>query len=89
MFLNPGKCCFIGFGSNPGKSNLILEASIKIFLEEESAVFGVTIENRLTFLSYLKDLCKKIANKLNMLIRLYVIIMSRTRLRVNLHSIVA
>ena len=49
MFLNPGKCYFIGFGSNPGKSNLILEGSIKIFLEEESVVFEVTIKNRLTF----------------------------------------
>ena len=30
MVLNRGKCCYMSFGSNPDKSDLILKYSIKI-----------------------------------------------------------
>ena len=59
MVLNQGKCCYMRFGSNPDKNDLILEDSTKIPLAEEYAILGVTIDN------HLKNLCKKIANKLN------------------------
>ena len=70
MVLNQGKCCYMSFGSNPDKSDLILEDSTKIPSAEEYAILGVTIDNRLTFNNYLKNLYKKIANKLDALIRI-------------------
>ena len=44
MVLNPGKCSYMSFGSNPDKSDLILEDSTKIPSAEEYVVLGVTIE---------------------------------------------
>ena len=44
---------------------LILEESIEIPSAEEYVVLGITIDNRLTFYKYLKNFCKKIANKVN------------------------
>ena len=70
MVLNPGKCCYMNFGSKPDKSDLILDDSIKIPTAEEYVILGVTIDNMLTFYSQLKNLCKKIANKLNALTRI-------------------
>ena len=34
---------------------------------EEHVVLGITIDSRLTFYFHLKELCKKVANKLNAL----------------------
>ena len=65
MVLNPGKCCYMSFGSTPDKSDLILEESTKILSAEEYAILRVAIDNRLTFYNHLKNLCKKVANKLN------------------------
>ena len=70
MVLNPGRYCYMSFGSNPNKSDLILKDSTKIPSAEEYVVLGVTIDNRLTFYNHLKNLCKKIANKLNALTRI-------------------
>ena len=63
MVLNPSKRCYMSFGSNPDKSDLILEDSTKVSSAEEYVILGVTIENRLTFYNHLKNVCKKIANK--------------------------
>ena len=49
MVLNPGKCCYVSFGSNSDKSGLILEDSAKIPSAEEHVVLGVTVNNWLTF----------------------------------------
>ena len=49
MILNPGKWCYMSFGSNPDKSDLILEDSTKIPSAEEYLILGVTIDNWLTF----------------------------------------
>ena len=38
MVLNPGKCCYMSFGSNPDKSDLILEDSTKIPSAEEYVI---------------------------------------------------
>ena len=69
MVLNPGKCCFMSLGSNSDNSDLILEDSNKIPSSEENIALGITIDNKLTFYSHLKQLCKKVANKLNALTR--------------------
>ena len=55
--LNPGKCCYMSFGSNPDKSDLILEDITKIPSAEEYVILGVTTDNRLTFYNCLKKLC--------------------------------
>ena len=70
MILNPGKRCYMSFSCNPHKSDLILEDSTKIPSAEEYVILGVTIDNRLTFYNHLKNICKKIANKLNALSRI-------------------
>ena len=44
IVLNQGKCCYMSFGSNPDKSDLILEDSTKIPSAEEYAILGVTID---------------------------------------------
>ena len=49
MVLNPGKCCYMSFGSKPVKSDLILEDSTKLPTVEEYVILGDTIDNRLTF----------------------------------------
>ena len=49
MVLNPGKWCYMSFGSNPDKSDLILEDSTKIPSAEEYLILGVTIDNWMTF----------------------------------------
>ena len=56
--------------SNPGQSDLILKDSTKIPSAEDYLILGVTIDNRLIFYNYLKNLCKKIANKLNAMARI-------------------
>ena len=45
MVLNTGKCCYMSFGSNPDKSDLIFEDSTKIPSAEEYVILGVTIDN--------------------------------------------
>ena len=70
MVLNPGKYCYMSFGFNPDKSYLILEDGTKILSAEEYVILRVTIENHLTFYNHLKNLCKRITNKLNALTRI-------------------
>ena len=41
MVLNPGKWCYMSFGSNPDKSGLIREDSTKISSAEEYVILGV------------------------------------------------
>ena len=60
MVLKPGKCCYISLGSNSDKSDLILKDCTKIPSAEEYIVLRVTIDNRLTFYSHLKNLSKKL-----------------------------
>ena len=60
MVLNPGKYCDLSFGPNLDKNNLILDL----------IVLRVTIDNKLTLYNHLKNLCKKIAQKLNALTRI-------------------
>ena len=50
----------MSFGSNPDKSDLILEDSTKISSAEEYVILGVTRDNRLTFTTTLKTFVKKL-----------------------------
>ena len=49
----------MNFGSNPDKSDLILEDNTKIPSAGEYVILGVSIDNRLTFYNHFKNLCKK------------------------------
>ena len=60
----------MSLGSNPNKSDLVLEDSTKIPSAEEYVILGVKIDTRLTFCNHLKNLCKKIANRQNKLTRI-------------------
>ena len=56
IVLNSGKYCSMIFGSNPEKSDLILEDSTKI--SSTDVVFDVTKDKWLTCYNYLKN-CKQ------------------------------
>ena len=60
MVLNPGKCCYMSFGSNSNKSNLMLEDSTNIPSVEEYIVLGVAVDNNSTFYSHLEQLCNEV-----------------------------
>ena len=70
MVLNPGKCCYMTFGSKFNNNDLLLEDGTTIQSAEEHVVLGITIDSHLSFHSHLKQLCKKVANKLNALTRI-------------------
>ena len=55
----------MSFGSKPDKTDLILEDSTEIPSAEEYVILWVMTDNRLTFYNHLKNICKKIGNKLN------------------------
>ena len=69
MVLNPGKCCYMTFGSKFNNNDL-LEDGTTIPSVEEHVVLGITIDSHLNFYSHLKQLCKKVVNKLNALTRI-------------------
>ena len=68
--LNPGKCCCITFGLNTTKNEFVREDGTIVAPAEEHVVLGIAINARLTFYCHLKQLCQKVANKLNALTRI-------------------
>ena len=69
MVLNQKKCHYMCIGKNTkngkfGFDNLILENS------KEEVVLGVTIDNKLTFDSHMKNICRKAGLKLGALLRI-------------------
>ena len=69
MVLNPGKWYYMTFGLNTIKNEFVLEDGTVVPSAKEHVVLGRTIDIRLTFFSHLKQLCKKVTNKLNTLTR--------------------
>ena len=70
MVLNPGKCYYMTFGLNTTKNEFVLEDGTIDPSAEEYVALGITINCRLTFYSHLKQLYKKVENKLNALTRI-------------------
>ena len=58
------------FGLNTTKNEFALGDCTIVPSAEEHVVLGITINSHLTFYSYLRQLCKKVANKLNALTRI-------------------
>ena len=76
MVLHPGKYYYMTFGLNTNKNDFFFfsffffEDSTIAASAEEHVVLGLTINFRLTFYSNLKQLYKKVANKLSALTRI-------------------
>ena len=56
MVLNAGKCNFICLGKNTENETFIFKDTIMNNSKEEK-ILGVTINNRLTFSSHIRELC--------------------------------
>ena len=70
IVLNWGKCYYITFGLNTTKNEFVLEDVTIAPSGEEHVVLGITIDFCLTFYFHLKQLCKKVTNKLNTLTKI-------------------
>ena len=70
MILNPGKFYHMAFDLNATKNEFVYKDGTIVVSAEEHVVLGITINSSLTFFPHLKQLCKKVANKLNALTRI-------------------
>ena len=70
MVLNPSKCFYMCLGSKSEINDFILVDRTKIALTLEHEALEAMIDTNLNFYSHLKQLCKKIANRLNVLTRI-------------------
>ena len=69
MILNPDKCYFLTLGFQDAQPNFS-HNNIIIKNVSEEKILGITIDNKLTFKSHLKNICKKSNQKLNALARI-------------------
>ena len=69
MILNPDKCYFLTLGFQDAQPNFSYD-NITIKNVSEEKILGITIDNKLTFKSHLKNICKKANQKLNALARI-------------------
>ena len=59
MFLNPGKCYSMTFGSNTAKNGFVLEDGIFVPSIEEHVVLGITIDSQLILLFQFEAILQK------------------------------
>ena len=69
MVLNAGKCHFICLGKNAKNETFTFKETIMNNSKEEK-LLGVIIDNRLTFSSHMRELCKKASQKRSALSRI-------------------
>ena len=69
MILNLDKCYFLTLGFQDAKPNFSRD-NITIKNVSEEKILGITIDNKLTFKSHLKNIGKKANQKLNALDRI-------------------
>ena len=69
MILNPDKRYFLTLGFHDGQPNFSYD-NITIKNASEKKILGIAINNKLTFKSHLKNICKKANQKLNALARI-------------------
>ena len=70
MILNPDKCYFLTLGFQDAQpifscDNITVNENVSV-----EKILGITIDNKLTFKSHLKNICKKANQKLNALARI-------------------
>ena len=68
FILNPDNCYFLTLGFQDAQPNLFYNNLTFKNVSEEN-ILGITIDNKLTFKSHLKNICKKANQKLNTLAR--------------------
>ena len=66
MVLNAGKCHFMCLGKNTENETFTFKDTIMNNSKEEE-ILGVIIDNRLTFSSHIRELCKKASQKISAL----------------------
>ena len=66
MVLNAGKCHFMCLGKNTENETFTFKDTIMNNSKEEK-ILGVIIDNRLTFSSHIRELCKKASQKISAL----------------------
>ena len=69
MALNAGKCHFMCLGKDTRNETFIFRGLV-MKNSKEQKILGVTIDNKLTFKSHIKNLCKKASQKIGALSRL-------------------
>ena len=69
MILNPDKCYFLTLGFQDARPNFSYD-NIAIKNVSEEKILDITIDNKLTFKSHLKNICKKVNQILNGLVRI-------------------
>ena len=69
MVLNAGKCHFMCLGKNTENETFSFKDTITNSSKEEK-ILGVIIDNRLTFSSHIRELCKKASQKISALSRI-------------------
>ena len=69
MVLNAGKCHFMCLGKNTENETFSFKDTITNSSKEET-ILGVIIDNRLTFSSHIRELCKKASQKISALSRI-------------------
>ena len=62
MALNAGKCRFMCLGKDTRNETFIFNGVV-MKNSKEQKILGVTIDNKLTFKSHIKNLCKKASQK--------------------------
>ena len=69
MVLNVGKYHFMFLGKNTENETFMFKGTIMNNSKEEK-ILGVTVDNRLTFRSHIRNLCKKSFSKISALSRI-------------------
>ena len=65
MVVNPGKCYFILFGVKWNEHSDLMCNGITLKHSSYEKMFGVTIDNKLSFDEHINSICKTASKKLN------------------------
>ena len=69
MILNPNKCHYMCIGKN-SESDIFKFENVCLENSKEEVILGITIDNKLTFDSHIKSICRKADQKLSALSRI-------------------
>ena len=69
MILNPNKCHFMCVGKNT-ESDIFKFENVCLENSKEEVILGITIDNKLTFDSHIKSICRKADQQLSALSRI-------------------
>ena len=64
MILNPNKCQYMCIGKNT-ESDIFEFENVCLENSKEEGILGITIDNKLTFDSHIKSICRKAGQKLS------------------------